>query len=314
MQLLIGVLVFCLVLFVYIHVNYHMRISDDLEVFEVDQPSKDRLEAVCDLRQPVRFEFKTTTLDNICQRVNINDSYGAFDAKIRDIQLSPGLEEEIHVPIPFASAIRVMQDDTDCRYVLESSADFLEETGMDKEYRAADEFIRPHMVSSCAYDMIMGSNGACTPFRYDLNYRNYYLVTEGEVTFKLAPPRSSKHLHEVRDFENFEFRSPVDPWNVQPNYRNDFNKIKCLEITLKRGQILHLPAYWWYSMRHGEHSTVCTFKYKTYMNTIAILPKLFMCFMQVQNVRRHTASVLKPDTVESKSTVESSATCAEHIE
>ena len=114
------------------------------------------------------------------------------------------------------------------------------------------------------------------------------------MSFKLAPPRSTKHLHEIKDYENFEFRSPVDPWAVQTNYRNDFDKIKCLEITLKKGQILHLPAYWWYSIRHTGGSTLCSFKYKTYMNTVAILPKLFMRFLQTQNVKRHTASVMDP--------------------
>ena len=295
MQLLIGILVFCLVLFVYLHVHYHLRTSDDLEVFEVEQPSKDKLEEVCDLRQPVRFDFSRSNIDSLCCRSAICDSYGAFDVKIRDLQMSQDAEEELYVPLPFANALQVMGDDGAARYVIESSADFLEETGLGKEYRIADGFVRPHMVSSCAYDLGMGSAGACTPFRYDINYRNYYLVTEGEVTFKLAPPRSSKHLHEFRDYENFEFRSPVDPWNVQSRYRSDFDKIKCLEITLNKGQILHLPAYWWYSMRYGDGSTVCSFKYTTYMNTVAILPRLFMRLLQIQNVKRRTAAVVEPN-------------------
>ena len=281
-----------MVLFIYLHVNYHLKTSDDLEVFELEQPSKEKLEEVCDLRQPVRFDFDSNNLVAVCQRESINDSYGAFDAKVRDLQLPAGAEEELYVPMPFTNAVQVMRDDRESRYILESSADFLEETGLSKEYRVADDFIRPPMVSSCIYDLAMGSEGASTPFRYDLNYRNYYLVTEGEVVFKIAPPRSTKHLHEIKDYENFEFRSPVDPWKVQANYRNDFDKIKCLEITLKKGQILHIPAYWWYSMRHTISSSICSFKYKTYMNTVAILPKLVMRFLQMQNVKRHTASVM----------------------
>lgn len=296
MQIIIGFLVFCMVLFIYLHVHYHLKTSDDLEVFEVEQPSKEKLEEVCDLRQPVRFDFDSANLVSICKRESINDLYGAFDAKVRDLQLPVGAEEELYVPMPFANAVQVMSDDQNSRYVLESSADFLDETGLAKEYRTADEFIRPPMVSSCTYELTMGSEGACTPFRYDLNYRNYYLVTEGEVSFKLAPPRSTKHLHEIKDYENFEFRSAIDPWKVQLNYRNDFDKIKCLEITLKKGQILHLPAYWWYSIKHTDSSTLCSFKYKTYMSTVAILPKLLMRFLQTQNVKRHTASVINSNT------------------
>ena len=40
MQFLVGVLVFCIVLFIYLHVNYHLKTSDDLEVFEVEQPRR----------------------------------------------------------------------------------------------------------------------------------------------------------------------------------------------------------------------------------------------------------------------------------
>ena len=295
MQFVVGLMVFCLVLFIYLHVHYHLRTSDDLEVFEIEHPSKDKLEQVCDLRQPVLFDYSRENLNNLCTQQSMLDSYGAFDVRIRDLDLVEGVDEELYVPLSFANAHRAVHDDTNSRYMLESNADFLDETGLTKDFRSSDEFIRPHMVSSCVYDISIGSEGACTPFRYDLNYRNYYLVTEGEVTFKLSPPRSSKHLHEIKDYENFEFRSPINPWNVQSNYRGDFDKIKCLEITLKKGMMMYVPAYWWNSVRYTTLATLCTFKYKTYMNTVAILPKLFMRFLQLQNVKRQTASIVKEE-------------------
>jgi len=295
MQIIIGFLVFCLVLFVYVHIYYHIRISNDLEVFEIDDPSKDKLEEVCDMRQPVRFNFIRENITNLCSQKSICNSYGAFDVKIRDLQLPPNAEEEIYIPLPLVNALTVLNDDKESRYVVESNNDFLEETGLVKEYQIADEFIRPYMVVSCDYDLCMGSEGACTPFQYDLNYRNYYLVTEGEVTIKLSPPRSSKHLHEIRDYENYEFKSPINPWNVESKYKNDFDKIKCLEITLTEGEILYIPAYWWYTIKYNSNSTICMFKYKTYMNTLAILPKIFMRFLQLHNVKRNTASIIDID-------------------
>ena len=30
---------------------------NDLEVYEIEQPSKDKLEEICDLRQPVIFDY-----------------------------------------------------------------------------------------------------------------------------------------------------------------------------------------------------------------------------------------------------------------
>ena len=44
MKVLFTIVIFCVVLFVYLHIYFHLKVSDDLEVFEIDQPSKDKLE------------------------------------------------------------------------------------------------------------------------------------------------------------------------------------------------------------------------------------------------------------------------------
>ena len=58
MHLIYIVLVFCIVLFLYLHVYFHLKTSDDLEIYEIENPSKDKLEEICDLRQPVLFQFQ----------------------------------------------------------------------------------------------------------------------------------------------------------------------------------------------------------------------------------------------------------------
>jgi len=75
--------------------------------------------------------------------------------------------------------------------------------------------------------------------------------------------------------------------DIQRQYKADFDKIKTLEIELIPGKIVYIPAYWWYSVKFMEPlTTVCAFKYRTYMNTIAILPKLCMKTLQRQNTKR----------------------------
>jgi hypothetical protein len=135
----------------------------------------------------------------------------------------------------------------------------------------------------------MGSTGVKTPLRYEINYRNYFLVTQGSIKVKLFPPKSSKYLYPVKDYENLEFRSQVNPWEPQPKFRADFDKVKCLEIVLVPGRFLFIPAYWWYSFKFAENTSVSSFKYRTYMNNIAISPHIFMYALQNQNVERKTA-------------------------
>jgi hypothetical protein len=137
---------------------------------------------------------------------------------------------------------------------------------------------------------MMGSANTCTPFRYEINYRNYYLLTEGSAQIKLAPPHSIRYLYPNYDYENFEFRSPVDPWSPQPKYIADFDKMKCLEFTLTPGKTLFLPAYWWYSIKFVNSDTsISCFRYRTYMNNIAILPYIGLHALQIQNVKRNVA-------------------------
>lgn len=304
MTLILNSLIFCIVLFIYLHVYFHLNTSDDLELYEIELPSKTKLEEICDIRQPVVFNLDNMRMIDSCQRAAILDIYGAFDIKIRNVNdKEPDLIkdkdnmhiDELYIPLAFSSALKVLRDDSLGQYLSENNSDFLEETGLTKVFAYNDEFLRPAMVSNCMYDVIMGANNCNTPFRYEVNYRNYFLVTEGEVHLKLAPPKITRYLALIKDYENFEFRSPINPWQVQPLYKSDFDKVKCLEITLIKGQIIFIPAYWWYSMSFLKEATLCSFKYRTYMNTVAIFPQLAMRFLQRQNVKRNMVQNVAKD-------------------
>ena len=286
MNIIYFVLVFCIVLFFYLHVFFHIKTSDDLEVYEIDNPSKEKLEEICDLRQPILFEYSNERILDTCKRSNILDNYGAFDVKLRNIKDTPKEETGLHIPIAYSNALKIVNDDTEEKYLVENNMDFLEETSMIKSFKYNDNFLRPYMISSSNYDFLIATEGLKTPFKYELNYRNYVLVCEGDIKIKLAPPKSSKYLYQEKDYENFEFTSPINPWNVQSQYKADFDKIKCLNISMKKGQILFIPAYWWYSIEFGENTSIATFKYKTYMNTVAISPHIIMNLLQSQNVKR----------------------------
>ena len=292
MKSVFAVLIFCVMLFLYLHIYFHMKTSNDLEVYEIDQPSKDKLEEVCDLRQPVLFEYANERLMESCTIPAIRTAYGAFDVRLRNVKDTAAEVEatELYVPLTLHAVVETFRSDKDSRYVSENNGDFLEETGLIKTFKYNDEFLRPPMVSNCMYDVVCASPGTATPLRYDLNYRNYYLVTQGSVKMRLIAPHASKYLYPVSDYDNFEFRSPVNPWSVQAEYRADFDKIKTMDVELRAGQIIYIPAYWWCSMQFPNNTsvstTVCCFKYRTYMNTISILDKLCMWLLQQQNVTR----------------------------
>lgn len=287
MEILIGFFIFCLVLFIYLHIQFHLKTSEDLEMYEVDQPSKERLEEICDIRQPVLFDFDCQQIVDTTNRTYISANYQAFEIKIRNIKEEDD-KTDLYVPLPIHAAIKLFDEDKTASYFSENNADFLEETGVIKSMKYNDEFLRPYMVSNCNYDVMLGAANTCTPFRYEINYRNYFLLTEGSAQVKLSPPHFTKYFYPIYDYENFEFKSPVNPWAPQPKYSADFDKTKCLEFTLTPGKTLFIPAYWWYSIKFSKGSSITCFNYRTYMNNAAILPYIGMHALQIQNVKRNT--------------------------
>jgi hypothetical protein len=270
-----------------------LKTSNDLEVYEIEQPSKEKLEEICDLRQPVIFDYQNESLLETCKLSQITEHYSAFDVKVRNVKEVDD-NTDLHIPVTLKAALSLFNGDKDAKYVSEKNGDFLEETGIIKNYKYNDAFLRPPMVSNCFYDFLTGSQNTETILQYSVNYRNFYLVTHGVIKIKLIPPKSARYLYPVEDYENFEFRSPLNPWNIQRQYKADFDKIKTLEIELTPGKIIYIPAYWWYSIKFVEPlSSICVFKYRTYMNTVAILPKLCMKTLQRQNTKREVVKKVR---------------------
>ena len=290
LKIIIGIFIFCITLFFYLHIQFHFKTSDDLEIYEIEQASKDKMEEICDLRHPVLFDSDEDG-DKIIHSTNkrvLIENYSVFEIKIRDTTDSTS-ESNLCVPLSLDIATKLFEEDKKGTYFSEGNMDFLTETGAIKNMTYNDEFLRPYLVSNCNYDVMMGSNGVETPLRYEVNYRNYFIVTQGSVKIKLMPPKSSRYLYPNNDYENFEFKSQINPWNPQAKFRADFDKIKCLEIVLTPGKFLFIPAYWWHSFKFSDDTSISCFRYRTYMNTIAIMPNLLMYALQNQNVERQVA-------------------------
>jgi len=294
MKIIFSFFIFFLVLFVYLHIQFHLKTSNDLEIYEIDDVSKDKLEEICDIRQPVLFNYNDEKIIETTNSKFILKNYPAFEIKIRNIN-DNDKNNELYVNLPLHASVKLFKEDNNSIYYSENNSDFLNETGIVKNFKYNDEYLRPYMVSNLNYDIMMGSNGTFTPFRYEINYRNYFLCTEGNIQIKMAPPQSIKYLYPEYDYENFEFRSPVNPWKVQSKYRADFDKIKCLEVTLNKGKMIYIPSYWWYSIKFENSSTVSCFRYRTYLNNLAISHYVFMHILQLQNIKRDVAKKISID-------------------
>lgn len=301
----ISIFIFCVVLFIYLHINFHFKTSNDLEIYEIDNVSKEKFEELCDIRQPIIFPFENEKIINNTCYDYIYNHYDSFDIQIRESAFNKqsikntnnnnniDSDVDVYVPLSLNLANKLFVEDDTETYYSANNTDFLKETGVIKSFQYNDEFLRPYMLCNSKYDVMSGSNNTVTPFKYELNYRNFFLVTQGAIEVKMTPPKSTKYLYPVKDYELFEFKSPVNPWNVSPEYKADFDKIKCLEFTVTQGKALYIPAYWWYSIKFHKNTSISSFKYKTYMNCVSIIPDLSLHGLQLQNIKRNTVKITK---------------------
>jgi hypothetical protein len=295
MNIIISIIVFSIVLFIYLHIYFQLKTSNDLEIYNIDTPSKDKFEEICDLKQPVLFN--DLSLDNNFKKIisidHLVKSYGNFDIKLINLNnitnsnknYNSEDDSPLYVPVKFSTSIELFTKDKESKYYTENNSDFIEESCLTKYFRHNDGFLRPYTVSNCEYDIITGSKNLKTPLKYNITYRNYFIVIQGKIKVRLIPPKSQKYLYLINDYDNFNFYSPVNVWDPQDNYKCEFNKVKYLDIDVFPNNCLYIPPYWLYSILFDDNTLVCSFKYKTYMNTFSNIPKYFMKFLQLQNVK-----------------------------
>ena len=296
MDILISACIFCIILFFYLHIFYQLKTSNDLEVYEIETISKDAFEDACNLRQPIVFDDANAMHELIdkCRFSSLSSSCGAFDVNIRNMK-EDAEDAELHIPIQLNRCANIIHHDVNSAYLTENNYDFLEDSGLNNIYKNNDSYLRPYMASKCIYDIMSASNNCHTHLKYEVNYRNYFLVTEGSIKITLIPPKSTRYLHPIDDYDNFEFRSPIHPWNVQSQYKTDFDKVKTVEVVLASHKMIYIPAYWWYSIQFMNSSTtVCAFKYRTHMNELSIVPKTIMKLLQHLNTKREFVKKMIP--------------------
>ena len=72
------------------------------------------------------------------------------------------------------------------------------------------------------------------------------------------------------------------------------DKIKFLEFDVKSGYVLHVPPYWWYSIKYSntDETIVCGFTYDSAVSMIANTPDIIKYYIQQNNIHKKVAKSL----------------------
>jgi mannose-6-phosphate isomerase-like protein (cupin superfamily) len=304
MHYLQGLAIFICVLFIYIHITHQWKRSEDLEIYEMDYNTNTQLQEICDIKQPVLFQFENivpSVFEN-ADMDNMSKQHGSEIMNVKDNNdyYKENGEPSVHsVPIKCANVQKVFLNDAGSHYYTENNEWFLEETGELAKLNPIDEYLKPRGTAQTKYDYLSGSSNTTTPLRYHLNYRHYYMVVSGKIRVKMTPWKSSKYLSPITDYENYEFRSTFNPW-VAPT--PEMEKIRFLEFDVEKGSVLYIPSYWWYSIQFMEKTSLYAITYNSIMNIVAYIPQWVLYFIQQQNTHTKVVKTLdvNADTTKEK--------------
>ena len=287
MYIFINLFILLTVLFLYIHINFNTKTSNYLEIYEINNPSKEYLEDICDKRQPTLIKNQNVDSIAIYDLKYLNDNYNSFELNICNTK------NDNNIRLLFSNSINLFNNDISCRYISLNNGYFIKDTTLEKTLSTVDMFYRPINTIYKEYDVILGSKDAYTKMKSALFSRNYLMLVSGSVELSLTPPRYTTYLHTSIDYSNLEYISNIDLYDPSKGNVNNINKVKILKTILKPGDIFFIPSYWYYSLKILENDTLMyNFKYRTLMYNISILPKLLISILQKNNTHHIFTKVL----------------------
>ena len=250
MDTLYAIIIFILMLILYSQIMFQLKKGDDMEIYEIDYTNITDLNKSANLKQPIIFEFSNfvSTLNDYSLKF-LAVEYGSFDVFIKE-------PEDYHtdrpintVVIDLAAAESLVKTDTSSKYYSNQNQSLIYETGLDKYFKHLDKYLQPMFSVFSKYDVMFGSSGTTTPLTYHTYERRFVYVNGGKISVKMTPWRSNKYMVVNKDYENYEFVSPLNVWNPQDNYRTGFQKMKFLDFVVHSGNILYIPPFWYYSIK-----------------------------------------------------------------
>lgn len=270
---LIRILIFLLIVFLYLHITSQWKTSEDMEIYEADFINNTQIQEICNAKQPVLFLMNILpTFYKKTQKVFLS-KHDYVDVKVKDTMdyWNPANTTVEEIVFPYHNAKSLTETDTQQRYVSENNREFIEFSGMDRVFTEMDTHLQPPFTVAKKHDILFGSTGACTPFRYHTHSRMFLAVSSGKIHVKMAPWKCRKYLFPTKDWNTLENRSPIHPWKPQPKYRAEYEKVRCLEFDVLPEYVLYIPSYWWYSIKYSTDTStvVAGFVYNTAMNALA---------------------------------------------
>ena len=243
MDWLLFFITFILTFFVYIHICYHLKKVNDIDIYDMGYINKHNLEKVCMLRQPVTFLLEEELLEKFFNIQVLVDNYSNMLLDIYD----RSQEKALPIPIPFKNVLRLLNQKKD--YVSYNNGSFTEDTLTKSKLQKLDNYLSPPMTVYSHYDIWLGTEDRKLPMKSETYYREYLYITSGNIECLLITP----------------------------------NKEKKQLIMLSKSEALFVPPYWSYEITFKKNAFICVFRYDTALSIVTRLPQLVLDYIDKTN-------------------------------
>jgi hypothetical protein len=292
MHFFIHFLVFIVILFIYMHVMEQYKTSEKMQLYEMDYIDNRELQTACNLKQPIVFEFRPVFSEFFYRQSPkiYLEQMGMIDMRLKDTDDYRGARGSIDsIGLSYRALYSLISSDTRAHYISEGNTEFVTDADLGSLYHRLDAYLKPPIYTcQTEYDILTGSHKATTPLRYHTHDRIFLCVIHGKLSVKMTPWKSRARFGSgannsiVKDYENYEFRVPGEtPWEsngLQTHY---------LEFRVLSGQIVFVPAYWFYTIRFDETDTVVAqIKYNSPINMLANARDIVSWYFQQKNIVR----------------------------
>ena len=276
-MIIVSVVIFCIVLLLYLHVMFHLKVNDDLDVYDLGVVDKDKLEKACNLRQPLKLRCLFPDLKNVLTVESMEKEHSHQTVNVVNV------DDNTILPLRFEKALELFNNDETNSYHSADNSDFISLAGLTKLFASSDSYLRPSLAINTKYDLIWSSNGGSTRLNYTLDYRNYYYVTQGKCVIRLFPPGAGP-LHCRPDYSRFEFVSPINPFVPHEQYSSALTQCRYTDVFLEEGDMVFVPPYWRHAIKLIDTCCIAVHRYGTIMSNLSIVPHLIRHVLQRHNI------------------------------
>ena len=239
MNWLLFFIVFTLTYFIYIHLRYHYKQVNDLDIYDMGFIDKKQLEEVCHYRQPVTFILQEKVLENYFNVDALSNNFSCMTFNIYDNSSN----HIVSAPLPMNDMIKLFNQKTN--YISYNNNLFIDDTITKNKLQCLDKYLSPPLTVYSQYDTWLGTNDKSMPLRTETYYREYLYVTSGYIECLLITPNNEKKQ----------------------------------SIILNKSDVLYIPPYWSYKITFKKNAFVCVFRYDTVLSIFSRLPNILMNYI-----------------------------------